>query len=109
MGSSSAFLTNPLTSSFLSGLSELTAPIQFRPACPTTTTGLRSIGITKINGLRLKGKCWSSSVVCKVVCVKPQTTVEGLNIAEDITQVAQLRYLQKTSEDTSSCRSVVMD
>ncbi|TQD93585.1 hypothetical protein C1H46_020793 [Malus baccata] len=85
MGSSSAFLTNPLTSSFLSGPSELTAPIQFRPACPTTSTGLRSTSLTKINGLRLKDKCWSSFVVCKAVCVKPQTTIEGLNIAEDIT------------------------
>ncbi|CAN6579960.1 unnamed protein product [Malus baccata var. baccata] len=87
MGSSAASLTNPLTSSSLSGPSELAAPIQFRPACPTTTTGLRSTRITKINGLRLKGKSWSSSVVCKAVSVKPQTAVEGLNIAEDVTQL----------------------
>ena len=28
------------------------------------------------------------SVVCKAVSVKPQTDVEGLNIAEDVTQVS---------------------
>ncbi|XP_068305660.1 cysteine synthase-like [Pyrus communis] len=87
MGSSSASLINPLTSSSLSGPSEVAAPIRFWAACPTMTTGLRSTSITKINGLRLKGKSWSSSVVCKAVSVKPQTAVEGLNIAEDVTQL----------------------
>ncbi|KAM2659155.1 hypothetical protein EV2_021759 [Malus domestica] len=68
-----------------------------------------STSITKINGLRLKGKCWSSFVVGKAVSLKPQTIVEGLNIAEDVPQVAQLRYLQETSEDDSSYRSAIVD
>ncbi|KAM1417753.1 hypothetical protein EV1_020904 [Malus domestica] len=38
-----------------------------------------STSITKINGLRLKGKCWSSFVVGKAVSLKPQTIVEGVS------------------------------
>ena len=32
----------------------------------------------------------SVSVVCKAVSVKPQTEIEGLNIAEDVTQVKMM-------------------
>jgi cysteine synthase A len=75
----SASLINPLTSSLFSPKSELTTPKQFWVVGP----------ISKSKSIRYqKAKSSSSfSVVCKAVSAKPQTAVEGLNIAEDVTQV----------------------
>ncbi|RVW74720.1 Cysteine synthase, chloroplastic/chromoplastic [Vitis vinifera] len=56
-------------------------------------TGSRVSQQLRVNPLSLnlknnqRGKV-SFSVVCKAVSVKPQTDVEGLNIAEDVTQVS---------------------
>lgn len=41
-------------------------------------------------GYRSFGCGGSSSVVCKAVSVQPKTEIEGLNIAEDVTQVSKV-------------------
>ncbi|CAB4262417.1 unnamed protein product [Prunus armeniaca] len=88
----SASLINPLTSSLCSPKSELTAPKQLWVVGvgPATTTSLsvRSNNKSNSKSMRQIGKPSSvSSVVCKAVSVTPQTAVEGLNIAEDVTQL----------------------
>ena len=62
-------------------------------------TGSRVSQQLRVNPLSLnlknnqRGKV-SFSVVCKAVSVKPQTDVEGLNIAEDVTQVSGFGVLR---------------
>ncbi|PQQ07568.1 cysteine synthase-like [Prunus yedoensis var. nudiflora] len=87
-----ASLINPLTSSLCSPKLELTAPKQLWVVGvgPATITSLSvmSNSKSKSKSMRQIGKPSSvSSVVCKAVSVTPQTAVEGLNIAEDVTQL----------------------
>ncbi|XP_061990341.1 cysteine synthase, chloroplastic/chromoplastic [Rosa rugosa] len=73
----SASLINPLTSSLCAPKSELTTPKHLWVVGPTST----SLSLRSSQGKR------GGSVVCKAVSVKPETAVEGLNIAEDVTQL----------------------
>ncbi|OMO62169.1 Tryptophan synthase beta subunit-like PLP-dependent enzymes superfamily [Corchorus capsularis] len=87
---SSSLLFNPLTSPLCNSKKK-----PFADLSPDTLK-LGSFGFTAnsaATSLRLKklnyGKGSSSafSVVCKAVSVKPDTEIEGLNIADDVTQV----------------------
>ncbi|PRQ37718.1 putative cysteine synthase [Rosa chinensis] len=73
----SASLINPLTSSLCAPKSELTTPKHLWVVGPTST----SLSLRSSQSKR------GGSVVCKAVSVKPETAVEGLNIAEDVTQL----------------------
>ncbi|KAL5574756.1 hypothetical protein UlMin_016455 [Ulmus minor] len=76
----SASLINPLTSSSLrTTKSELSTVSSFSPK----QVSLASV-VKKLQSRKLFS---ASSVVCEAVSVKPQTEVEGLNIADDVTQL----------------------
>ncbi|KAL5576299.1 hypothetical protein UlMin_017998 [Ulmus minor] len=76
----SASLINPLTSSSLrTTKSELSTVSSF----PPKQVSLDSVA-KKLQSRKLFS---ASSVVCEAVSVKPQTEVEGLNIADDVTQL----------------------
>ncbi|XVF84276.1 hypothetical protein PTKIN_Ptkin17bG0023800 [Pterospermum kingtungense] len=82
--SSSSLIFNPLTSPLCNSKKKLSSDL-----CPnalklgSTTASLR---VKKLN--YGKGSAASGfSVVCKAVSVKPDTEIEGLNIAEDVTQL----------------------
>ncbi|CAK7322487.1 unnamed protein product [Dovyalis caffra] len=94
MASSSSLMTNPLTSLFCKS----SKPESLLLVGPTTsTTQLRLL--TQNKNLKQKPKSVSSSgfsssssssspVVCKAVSIKqPETEIEGLNIADNVTQV----------------------
>ncbi|XP_050374274.1 cysteine synthase [Argentina anserina] len=72
----SASLINPLTSSLCVPKSELTTPKHLCTVGSTSTSPTLSLSIQQ-----------RGSVLCKAVSVKPETAVEGLNIAEDVTQL----------------------
>ncbi|KAE8077072.1 hypothetical protein FH972_015675 [Carpinus fangiana] len=81
----SASLINPLTSSLSNSKSELFAD---------SSRALKQAWVGPTTSLRLRNKNCASrrlssgcSVVCKAVSVKPPTEIEGLNIAEDVTQL----------------------
>ncbi|KAM5554125.1 hypothetical protein ABKV19_026054 [Rosa sericea] len=73
----SASLINPLISSLCAPKSELTTPKHLWVVGPTST----SLSLRSSHSKR------GGSIVCKAVSVKPETAVEGLNIAEDVTQL----------------------
>ena len=53
--------------------------------------------------LKRSGK-FSYTIVCRAVSVKPQTEIEGLNIAEDVTQVSRLTpFLYDSPESLTAC------
>ncbi|XP_024024655.1 cysteine synthase [Morus notabilis] len=88
MGSSS--VTNPLTSSLgstkskLCSISSSLVPNQ----CYSLSLNSLSVASAKKTTRSAKLKLVSGrSVVCKAVSTEPQTEVEGLNIAEDVTQL----------------------
>ncbi|GMI71893.1 O-acetylserine (thiol) lyase B, ARABIDOPSIS THALIANA CYSTEIN SYNTHASE-B [Hibiscus trionum] len=88
--SSSHIFSNPLTSQLCnstkkpcSDLSAATLNLGF--AGPTTNTAAASLRFKKLN--YGKGSSSGLSVVCKAVSVKPDTEIEGLNIADDVTQL----------------------
>ncbi|PON57134.1 Cysteine synthase [Trema orientale] len=85
----SASLINPLTWCLRGTKSELCAVSSLVPkqgyvgSMSMSSLGLRSTAINKPRKLLLSG----SSIVCEAVSLKPHTVVEGLNIAEDVTQL----------------------
>ncbi|XP_059434037.1 cysteine synthase, chloroplastic/chromoplastic [Corylus avellana] len=81
----SASLINPLTSSLCNSKSELFADSSrtLKQSWVGTPTSLR-LRNKNCASRRLSSGC---SVVCKAVSVKPPTEIEGLNIAEDVTQL----------------------
>ncbi|KAF3451062.1 hypothetical protein FNV43_RR07151 [Rhamnella rubrinervis] len=82
----SASLFSPLTSSLCSAQSELTlSPLTPKQCLVGSPSSLPLRSLKKpTKSSKLFPTC---SVVCKAVSVKPQTEVEGLNIAEDVTQL----------------------
>ncbi|KAK6255517.1 hypothetical protein QUC31_017158 [Theobroma cacao] len=87
---SSSLFFNPLTSPFLdskkkpsSDLSPDTLKLGFFG--PTTNSATASLRLKKPD--YGKGSSSGFSVVCKAVSVKPDTDIEGLNIADDVTQL----------------------
>ncbi|KAK8684784.1 hypothetical protein V6N13_040800 [Hibiscus sabdariffa] len=76
--SSSSILFNPLTSQHCNS-----KKLGFFG--PTTNTAAASLRFKKLN--YGKGSSSALSVVCKAVSVKPDTEIEGLNIADDVTQL----------------------
>ncbi|XVE84414.1 hypothetical protein DITRI_Ditri17bG0011500 [Diplodiscus trichospermus] len=52
---------------------------------PTTHSASASLGLKKLN--YEKGSFSGFSVVCKAVSVKPDEEIQGLNTADDVTQV----------------------
>lgn len=82
--SSSSLLSNPLTA----------------PLCHSNKSSLNTLKLGDISPItaapRLKQNLYKvsykpcNSVVCKAVSVKSQTEIEGLNIAEDVTQVSEI-------------------
>ncbi|CAL0331354.1 unnamed protein product [Lupinus luteus] len=72
----------PSVSLFNSFTSSSRAPTAFSLPRPTPTTSLKPFIITTTERVSS-----TSSFVCKAVSVKPQTEVEGLNIAQDVTQL----------------------
>ncbi|KAL4283760.1 hypothetical protein GQ457_16G028410 [Hibiscus cannabinus] len=94
--SSSCIFFNPLTSqlcnssnkpcSDLSAAATLKLGFAGAGAGPTTNTAAAaSLRFEKLN--YGKGSSSGLSVVCKAVSVKPDTEIEGLNIADDVTQL----------------------
>lgn len=82
--SSSSLIMNPLTSPFCK------SPVKhcFLVGSTTAANHLRvSHKKQNLHGKRVSLSGSASSVVCKAVSVKPQTEIEGLNIAEDVSQV----------------------
>ncbi|KAF5452549.1 hypothetical protein F2P56_027529 [Juglans regia] len=85
MAAASAALINPLTPSLCNSKSEIFAD---------SSRTLKQAWVGQAISLRLRNKNFGSrrlpsgcSVVCKAVSVKPPTEIEGLNIAEDVTQL----------------------
>ncbi|OIW21970.1 hypothetical protein TanjilG_18290 [Lupinus angustifolius] len=73
------------TSLFNSFTCSSRAPTEFSlPRATPTTSLIPLITRTKTTAKRVSS---TSSLVCKAVSVKPQTEVEGLNIAQDVTQL----------------------
>ncbi|GMY32739.1 cysteine synthase, chloroplastic/chromoplastic-like [Fagus crenata] len=90
---SSVYLINPLTSSLINTKSDLFIADSSRTLKQTTwvgptTTSLRFVrnkNCGKSSNNRLSSS--ACSVVCKAVSVKSPTEIEGLNIAEDVSQL----------------------
>ena len=88
---SSASLINSLTCSS-------PAPTQHcfaftRTTATATATSLRQFNSHRPPPLTTRISSSPSTVVCKAVSVKPQTETEGLNIADDVTQVSGKKNL----------------
>ncbi|XVE84415.1 hypothetical protein DITRI_Ditri17bG0012200 [Diplodiscus trichospermus] len=89
--SSSSLFFNPLASPLCNNsrkkLSSDLTPDTFKLGSfgPTTHSASASLRLKKLN--YGKGSSSGFSVVCKAVSVKPDTGIEGLNIAEDVTQL----------------------
>ena len=95
----SASVINPLTSSLSNSKSELFAD---------SSRALKQAWVGPATSLRLRNKNCASrrlssgcSVVCKAVSVKPPTEIEGLNIAEDVTQVGHNPFSSSSSSSSS--------
>ncbi|XVF37557.1 hypothetical protein REPUB_Repub20aG0019700 [Reevesia pubescens] len=88
--SSSSLFINPLTSNIFNSKKKLSCDFShdtlklgfFGPTINSATTSLR---LKKLN--YGKGSSSGFSVVCKAVSVKPDTEIEGLNIADDVSQL----------------------
>lgn len=90
-----ASLSSPIASSFPSQArspQENHLPsIQSRPTLLLARSLKKSLPLT---GVRRIASCPTHSpVVRKAVSMKPQTEIEGLNIAEDVTQVLEKRFV----------------
>ncbi|KAE8692110.1 Cysteine synthase [Hibiscus syriacus] len=88
--SSSSIFFNPFTSQHCNSdkkaCSDLSAgAIKLGFFGPTTNTASASLRFKKLN--YGKGSSYDLSVVCKAVSVKLDTEIEGLNIADDVTQL----------------------
>ncbi|KAE8722597.1 Cysteine synthase [Hibiscus syriacus] len=89
--SSSSIFFNPLTSKHCNSnkikpCSDLSAgALKLGFFGPTTNTTAASLRFKKLN--YGKGSSSGFSVVCEAVSVKPDTAIEGLNIADDVTQL----------------------
>ncbi|XP_065860793.1 cysteine synthase-like [Euphorbia lathyris] len=86
MAASSSLLMNPLTSPSL----KIQQPkLLFQSSFSSSEPLLKQcLLVGPSAGLNYKNHGFkASSVVCKAVSIKPQTEVEGLNIAEDVTQL----------------------
>ncbi|KAB1214316.1 Cysteine synthase, chloroplastic/chromoplastic [Morella rubra] len=81
MATASASLINPLTSSKSELFTDSSRTLKHALVGSATSLRLRSKNRA---ARRLYSGC---SVVCKAVSVKPPTEIEGLNIAEDVTQL----------------------
>ncbi|KAJ7980634.1 Cysteine synthase [Quillaja saponaria] len=80
----SAFLINSLMSSLFNSKQELPtysslAPRRYRIGSTTSLRFKHQRGSERVSS--------ASSIVCKAVSVKPQTEIEGLNIADNVTQL----------------------
>ena len=95
---SSAYLINSKSELFVTDASPRTLRQKTTWVGPTTTNSLRLFRNTKNSGSisisSNSNKLFSSSssssgcsIVCKAVSVKAPTEIEGLNIAEDVSQV----------------------
>lgn len=94
--SSSTIFFNPLTSQLRNSKkkpsSDLSAStLKLGLFGPTTNTAAASLRFKKLN--YGKGYSFGFSVVCKAVSDKPDTEIEGLNIADDVTQVSFLCFI----------------
>lgn len=88
--SSSSLLLNPLTSSLCnskkSSTDRTSETLRLR-LLSSVTTAAAPLRLTRQQKKRGKASYSGLSVTCKAVSVTPQTEIEGLNIAEDVTQV----------------------
>ena len=96
VAASSHLFFNPLTSPICNSKKKLSSDLspdtlKLSSFGPTTNSSTASLSLKKLN----YGKGLSSgfSVVCKAVSVKPDTEIEGLNIADDVTQVSFLCFI----------------
>ncbi|KAJ6763897.1 CYSTATHIONINE BETA-SYNTHASE [Salix purpurea] len=91
MASSSSLMMNPLTSPFCKSLKPESL-LLVGPTTPPTTTQLRLLKLKQkpksVSFSAASASSSSSPVVCKAVSVKqPETEIEGLNIAGNVTQL----------------------
>ena len=92
---SSAYLINSKSELFVTDASPRTLRQKTTWVGPTTTNSLRLFRNTKNSGSisissnsnKLSSSSSGCSIVCKAVSVKAPTEIEGLNIAEDVSQV----------------------
>ncbi|XVF65803.1 hypothetical protein PTKIN_Ptkin09bG0279900 [Pterospermum kingtungense] len=89
MAASSSLFFDPLTSPLCNSKKKLSSDLspdtlKLGFSGPTTNSAA-SVRLNKLN--YGKGSSSGFSVVCKAVSVKPDTEIEGLNIADDVTQL----------------------
>ncbi|KAL8030549.1 hypothetical protein ABFX02_14G293100 [Erythranthe guttata] len=85
----SSLVNKPLTSLCAASNADLRSPELFiGKSCriPPRKSG-NNFGIASGGVLSRKNRCNDSGIVCKAVSVEPETEIEGLNIAEDVTQL----------------------
>ncbi|KAG5233348.1 cysteine synthase/chromoplastic [Salix suchowensis] len=92
MASSSSLMMNPLTSPFCKSLKPESLLLVGPTPPPPTTTQLRLLKLKQkpksVSFSAASASSSSSPVVCKAVSVKqPETEIEGLNIAGNVTQL----------------------
>lgn len=87
----SSLVNKPLTSLCAAGNPELRTPDLFiGQSCRIVAR--KSGNNFRISGSSVpsrKSRCNDNGIVCRAVSVEPETEIEGLNIAEDVTQVRQ--------------------
>ncbi|XP_072970986.1 cysteine synthase-like isoform X4 [Typha angustifolia] len=82
-----ASLSTPNITSFFPSQSKTTTLSHLIPIPLQSKPSLFSVRSLEANSSSTRSRCRRLTVVCTAVSVKPQTEIEGLNIAEDVTQL----------------------